>query len=502
MNRTLKQLERDIANATTYQAWLEASLEHDRISGADEWKDIDRSPHYDYELIRNRLWQIRQARERHNVNKLVFHLHEGLHGNLGNISNPALYRHSRVGTKHLIERYLDEVCAALNYLCDESFEQFGLKQKLDFFETTGQAFGQSGLMLSGGAALGLFHVGVVKSLWEQGLLPCVISGSSAGSIVASVVGTHSNDELAEKLRPENLYLEAFRAAGWKGLVRGTPVLDGDHLEACLEENIPDLTFEEAYRKTGREINITVSPYDRNQHSRLLNWRTSPNVLIRKASLASCAIPGIYPPVSLWAKNIDGERVPYIPGRKFVDGSIQDDLPVRRLARLFGVNHSIVSQTNPHVVPFLSRSESTDSSFSTLADWGVRNLSMNLNYALELAQRRVRSNDLGLLISKAQNVVKQRYIGDINLIPPRQPLNLLRILRNPSMDDVRNFISLGERTTWPKLDMIGNSTRISRTFLACRQRLDQLEERTLNRLQLAYSPDDPEHRRVSDNDLSH
>src|SRR5690606_2553277 len=102
--------------------------------------------------------------------------------------------------------------------------------------------------------------------------------------------------------------------------------------------------------------------------------------------------GIYPPVSLWAKNIDGERVPYIPGRKFVDGSIQDDLPVRRLARLFGVNHSIVSQTNPHVVPFLSRSESTDSSFSTLADWGVRNLSMNLNYALELAQRRVRSND--------------------------------------------------------------------------------------------------------------
>ena len=71
-----------------------------------------------------------------------------------------------------------------------------------------------------------------------------------------------------------------------------------------------------------------------------------------------------------------------------------------------------------------------------------------------------------------------------------------------MDDVRNFISLGERTTWPKLDMIGNSTRISRTFLACRQRLDQLEERTLNRLQLAYSPDDPEHRRVSANDLSH
>ncbi|HBS14216.1 MAG TPA: DUF3336 domain-containing protein, partial [Alcanivorax sp.] len=128
------------------------------------------------------------------------------------------------------------------YLCDGDFAEFGLKQKLDFFETTGQAFGQSCLMFSGGAALGLFHIGVAKTLWEQGLLPSVISGSSAGSIVAAVVGTHDNDELAAKLEPENIYLEAFKAIGWKGLLRGTPVLDGDHLEACLEENIKDLTF--------------------------------------------------------------------------------------------------------------------------------------------------------------------------------------------------------------------------------------------------------------------
>ena len=116
MKRTLKQLERAIAQASSYDEWCHASREYDRFGGADEWKDIDRSPHYDYELIRNRLWQIRQARERNDVNKLVFHLHEGLHGNLGNISNPALYGHSRIGTKRLIERYLEEVCTALDYL--------------------------------------------------------------------------------------------------------------------------------------------------------------------------------------------------------------------------------------------------------------------------------------------------------------------------------------------------------------------------------------------------
>lgn len=479
MKRALKQLEAAIENAATYEEWYEASLEHDRISGAEEWKEIDRSPYYDYELIRSRLGQIRQARERNDVNKLVFHLHEGLHGNLGNISNPMLYAHTRVGTKRLIERYLAEVCDALTFLCEHDFPGLDFKAKLDFFQTTGHAFGQSCLMLSGGAALGLFHIGVAKTLWEQGLLPSVISGSSAGSIIAAVLGTHSDAELEEKLQPENIYLEAFKAVGWTGLIRGRPVLDGNYLEACLEENILDLTFEEAYRKTGREINITVSPYDRHQHARLLNWRTSPNVLIRKASLASCAIPGIYPPVTLWAKNIDGEKVPYIPTRKWVDGSIKDDLPIRRLSRLYGVNHSIVSQTNPHVVPFLARTGG--GMIPALAELALRNITLNARFLINIAQRQVQSNDLGLILDKAESIMKQKYIGDINLIPPRQPLSVLRALRNPTVDDVRGFIRRGERTTWPKVDMIRNTTCISRTFRTCLDKLDRAETERLQRL---------------------
>ncbi|MGB1220968.1 MAG: patatin-like phospholipase family protein, partial [Alcanivoracaceae bacterium] len=387
-----------------------------------------------------------------------------------------------VGTKTLIERYLQEVCTALDFLCDNEFSEFGFKEKLDFFQTTGQAFGQSCLMLSGGAALGLFHIGVAKSLWEEGLLPPVISGSSAGSIIASVVGTHDDEELRHKLEPENIYLEAFKVVGWGGLMRGKPVLDGNFLEACLEENIADLTFEEAYHRTGREINITVSPYDRHQHSRLLNWKTSPNVLIRKASLASCAIPGIYPPVTLWAKNIEGEKVPYIPSRKFVDGSIKDDLPIHRLARLYGVNHAIVSQTNPHVVPFLAR-KGNGRPLPALGNLALRNFTMNARFVLNLAQRQVRSNDVGLILDKAESVLKQKYIGDINLIPERKARNILRVLRNPSVDDVREFIRSGERATWPRLEMIGNTTCISRTFRSCLQRLDRIETEKLRHLRL-------------------
>jgi len=44
--------------------------------------------------------------------------------------------------------------------------------------------------------------------------------------------------------------------------------------------------------------------------------------------------------------------PYYPeGLKWQDGSLEFDLPMNRLSELFNVNHFIVSQVNPHVIPF-------------------------------------------------------------------------------------------------------------------------------------------------------
>jgi len=42
--------------------------------------------------------------------------------------------------------------------------------------------------LSGGAYLGYYHMGVVKALSKEGLLPRVISGASAGSIMTAIAG--------------------------------------------------------------------------------------------------------------------------------------------------------------------------------------------------------------------------------------------------------------------------------------------------------------------------
>ena len=480
MKKSLKAIEQTIANAESYDEWHAASLEYDRLSGAEEWKLDDASPHYDYPLIRMRLNELKQAREREDYEQLVFNLHEGLHGNLGNIANPDLYGFSKCGTKVLIGEYLNEVRLALEYLCYNEFEGFSFQRKLDFFRSTSQAFGRSALMLSGGAGLGLFHLGVIKALWEQGVLPTVMSGSSAGSIMASVLGTHNDAELKTIFDPSYLFVEAFKLVGWKGMLKGKPLLRGDQLETCVEQNILDLTFEEAYQRTGRYINIPISPADPHQQARVLNARTSPNVLVRKASLASCAIPGIFPSVTLWAKNINGDKVPYIPSRKWVDGSIKNDLPFTRLSRLYGVNHTIVSQTNPHILPFLSRNDRKSGLNYFLRDMAVKNMGLNAGLLLRYMRRHISRNDVGLVVDKMNSIVSQRYHGDINLVPPRQPTNILKILKNASQHEIGQFIRVGEKTSWPKIEMVKNSTMISRTFEACLNSLEEQEKRRLSR----------------------
>ena len=68
-------------------------------------------------------------------------------------------------------------------------------------------------------------------------------------------------------------------------------------------------------------------------------------VVYSASLASCAIPGVFEPVELMAKGRDGNLEPYFKtgGWRWTDGGLQADLPKERLTELFNVNQFIVSQ---------------------------------------------------------------------------------------------------------------------------------------------------------------
>ena len=91
--------------------------------------------------------------------------------------------------------------------------------------------------------------------------------------------------------------------------------------------------------------------------RLLNYLTAPNVLIWSAIAASCSVPFMFSSYEILAKDPKtGCAKPWnaYPER-WIDGSVDNDLPMAKLSELFNVNHFVVSQVNPHIVPFLEKS---------------------------------------------------------------------------------------------------------------------------------------------------
>lgn len=324
-----------------------------------------------------------------------------------------------------------------------------------------------------------FHCGVVKALVEEDLMPNIISGASAGSIITGLVGTRTDEELKDVLTAESIYERFKQWSVWQGF-GPHGLLDSTNLENALIDLFGDMTFEEAFKKTGRKITITVSPADLHQYSRLLNQKTSPNAIITMAVRASTAIPMVYTPVQLRAKNASGQIVPYIPNRKFCDGSIMADMPFQRLARLYGVNHSIVSQTNPIAVPFLSRNKKHTHDWFSITKRHLFNIAkMNSIYAFDLVENAIDNRALKLGIHKVRSIVEQQYVGDINILPQRNILNITKVFTNPSRGAIQDLIDGAERATWPQLDNIRRNTQISKAFRKYNKLLKKREQQLLS-----------------------
>lgn len=464
-----------LESAESYSEWREAAIKFDESTGMDSWKAIDRTNLYDYESIRRRLDKLRELRVDGNQRGVLFALNEGIHGNMGGMGTMALYSRARFGTKNLIVTFIDELVLALEFIADSETTEISLTEKRDFFRRASHCAGRSALMLSGSGSLFYFHLGVVKALWEQGLLPPIISGASGGALVSALVGTHTDEELKSIFDPEHIRFEVEKEVGVLSRIstfHPKPV-SRKLIVQLFERLIPDLTLREAYERTGLNINISVAPASRHQSSRLLNAVASPDVLIREALLASSAFPGVFPSVALMARNEEGERTPYLPGRKWIDGSVSEDLPIRRVARLFGVNHFIVSQTNPMALPFV-RANNEPTGFRAIS-----HAARNTTREWLLAATRIVGGGPGSvrpgiaqLFRMTSSVLAQTYTGDINILPPRRFHNPLRLLTVRSTDEIMEMIRAGERTTWPKIEAIRLQTKISRTLDKIHQDLEQ------------------------------
>ena len=102
----------------------------------------------------------------------------------------------------------------------------------------------------------------------------------------------------------------------------------------------DITFLEAYNKTGRILNITVTSGDKNEDShRVLNHFNSPDILIWSAVVASCALPIGYEGGLLVVKDhTTGSTVSFPDSKQHLDGSVAADLPREKVGEFFNCNY--------------------------------------------------------------------------------------------------------------------------------------------------------------------
>ncbi|KAL4443669.1 hypothetical protein ABPG75_011406 [Micractinium tetrahymenae] len=348
-----------------------------------------------------------------------------------------------------VQRYIDEVKASLHYIA--TCQELALDDRLAFLRELRHAYGRTGLVLSGGGSLGFWHFGVVKALLESNLLPRVVSGSSAGSIGSSLLCTHTDAEVRELVSefPTTPGLDFFAhnntGQHMRHLIRSGYIQDHDFFQGRLRRLLGDLTFLDAYQRSGRILNISVTAHDTQEPSRLLNYLTAPNVLIWSAVACSSAFPFLFAPQDLLAKDGRGNIVKFSETgaaqsqRRWADGSLEEDLPMRGLSQTFGCNFFITSQCNPYVVPIVA-------AMSCLPRWLSKMVESEFKHRCQQLLK-IWPN------SRLMKLLCQPWEGDINMCLPFSALPLSKSTVNFTPADILVAMQLGQRAVWAKLPAI-------------------------------------------------
>jgi len=204
-----------------------------------------------------------------------------------------------------------------------------------------------GLVLSGGAARGLAHIGVLKALEEQGIRIDAIAGTSMGAVIGGLYASGYKIDELEKLALNIDWRQAlsdappredvpfrrkqddrdflvkqklsFRDDGSLGLPLG--VIQGQNLALLLESKL-------AHASDTRDFDKLPIPF----RAVATDIASGEKVVFRKGHLpqvirASMSIPAVFAPVEL-------------DGRLMVDGGMTDNIPLD-VARDMGVDIAIV-----------------------------------------------------------------------------------------------------------------------------------------------------------------
>ena len=173
-----------------------------------------------------------------------------------------------------------------------------------------------GLVLSGGGARGIAHLGVIKALQEQGIDICRLSGTSAGAIAGALTATGYSPDESLKIIESSSFMRHLRPAWTRmGLLRIDTAIE------LYRRYVPADSFEALH------IPLHVAAVDLNAGELVIFEQGE---LIRPV-LASCCLPGIFEPM-------------LINKKQYIDGGVLNNLPIEPLEGQ--VDYIIGSHCNP------------------------------------------------------------------------------------------------------------------------------------------------------------
>jgi NTE family protein len=158
-----------------------------------------------------------------------------------------------------------------------------------------------GLALGGGAARGFAHVGVIQVLEENGIRPVLVTGTSAGSLVAAIYASGKNGAQLQRVAET---MEEAAIADWTLPIFSRGMLRGEALARYVNTQVGSRLIEDMPMPLG------IIATDLNTGKDVIFQRGDTGTAVR----ASSAVPAVFQPVK-------------ISGREYVDGGLVSPVPV-------------------------------------------------------------------------------------------------------------------------------------------------------------------------------
>ena len=159
-----------------------------------------------------------------------------------------------------------------------------------------------GLALGGGAARGFAHIGVIKVLEAHGIVPEIVAGTSAGSLVGALYAAGNNGNTLQKLAME---MDEAAISDWSVpfFSNSTGVLKGEGLQLFVNRAVHQQPIEKL------KLQFGAVATDLKSGQPILFRRGNTGAAVR----ASSAVPGVFQPVRIGTIDyVDGGLVSPVP----------------------------------------------------------------------------------------------------------------------------------------------------------------------------------------------